>query len=339
MAYPAKVFKTLSQQYDILTKKRKLTEQKLNQEEVEKKLLHYGYFDIINGFETLLLKDRNDKDKGFITDNFEDFLSLYEFDLLLKKEIFYSVSQFEIKLKNIVCYEFTYRYCKTLGTTLEYMNKSNYEDPRTHYNLNRHSFVVKLYNNDKFILFKQDYVISYDRGTDTKIRGNYAKYCQNHFEYASHYDKPPLWTVIKSLDLGSLLLMVQLLNKDTMDGVLDNYNLSSSDAPKFISTIEIIKSLRNSTAHFNLVNRFRTEGSININAALISELHLNPLSQTHRIKLFDTLKVLGQHEDITNIKKVIINYYDKKKSIKKEEQANLLLDRMGNGSIHEWKKL
>lgn len=231
------------------------------------------------------------------------------------------MSKFELRLKNIVCYEFTQRYCNTLGTTLEYLNKSNYENPRTQYNLNRNSFVVKAYTKDKFDFFKNTHKLGYDKVTKQLIKGNYAEFCKGKYDYVSHYTTPPLWTVIKTLDLGALLLMIQYLKPPTMEDVLARYNLSSTDAEMFISSIEIIKSLRNSTAHFNLVNRFRTEGSIQINVNLINRLNLSPMNQGYRIKLFDTLKVLGQYENIIGIKKLLLTIMIRRNVLK----MNILL--------------
>lgn len=53
----------------------------------KKHLLEKKYFDLINGFETLLLENPNDKAVGYKNKSFIDFLSLYNFDSDAKRII------------------------------------------------------------------------------------------------------------------------------------------------------------------------------------------------------------------------------------------------------------
>ena len=146
--------------------------------------------------------------------------------------------------------------------------------------------------------------------------------------------------------MGDLLSMVRLLKRPVLEKVLEDFNLTLNDTNLFINSIEIIKDLRNTCAHFELVNRFRTSGVYPIDKSLITKLQLNVLSNRHRgtknnyrIRLFDALKVLTLFEDVTPIRKVVVRYYDRNVTIRKKYLILPLLDRMGEPNINNWKIL
>lgn len=330
-----KPFSDLDEQIRILEKERRLKIKDITF--AKKKLLETNYFDLINGFETLLLTDKNDKGLGYENKTFEDFLSLYNFDKELNKETLAVISSFESKLKTSLSYHFCDTFCSNSSDTLNYLLKSNYKDPVG--TCSKFSQVYKDYHNNNFILFKNSFGYRHDL--------NYVDYMKNIKTYVGRYQTPPLWVIIKNFNMGDLLAMVRLLKHSVLKKVLKDFNLTLNDSDLFINSIEIIKDLRNTCAHFELVNRFRTSGSYNINNDLILRLQLNTLSNNrnakkrkqYRLRLYDVLKVLSLFQDITPIRKVIVRYYDRNISIRKNYLVLPLLERMGETSIVNWKKL
>lgn len=92
-------------------------------------LLSKGYFDLINGFETLLLEDPKNPPKKYNDINFDDFTSLYEFDKHLSKLIFFKIAEFETKLKTSIAYHFTKNHCSTILNNSNYIDISYYRIP------------------------------------------------------------------------------------------------------------------------------------------------------------------------------------------------------------------
>lgn len=332
-----KPFSNVQQQVDLLRFDRNLIVKDVAV--AKKKLLETNYFDLINGFETLLLMDKDNKILGYENKSFDDFLSLYNFDKELSKEILAVISLFESKLKTSLAYHFCETYCCEPIDTLEYLSKHNYEDPSNAYGPNHPSY--RDYHQNRFILFKTSY------GRHQNL--NYVEYMKNIKPYIGRYTKPPFWVVIKTFNMGDLLSMIRLMKSTVIKEVLKDFNLTPADTDLFINSIEIIKDLRNTCAHFELINRFRSSGSYPINNDLITKLELNTLSpQTsqggrrnnqYRIRLFDALKVLALFNDIKPIRKVVVRYYDRNVSIRKKYLVLPLLDRMGEPSIIKWKKL
>ncbi|MGE6415314.1 Abi family protein [Planococcus kocurii] len=100
----SKKFHTIEDQIELL-KNRGLSFR--NEEEACEVLLQKNYFDVINGFETLLLKDPKAKKKEYGANYyFEHFIELYKFDKLLSSVILQKIEAFENRLKTSIAYRF-----------------------------------------------------------------------------------------------------------------------------------------------------------------------------------------------------------------------------------------
>lgn len=137
----------------------------------------------------------------------------------------------------------------------------------------------------------------------------YIDECKTKFPYINEYNNPPFWVVIKTSMLNDIIILMYGLKKRTFDAVLREFNLKPYHKEKFLNSLEIIRELRNSCAHFELVNRFRTPQKLKINAHLISELNLHPIRSQYIIKLFDVLKILKIYLDLTEITSLIWDYW------------------------------
>ncbi|WP_434610135.1 Abi family protein [Bacillus paranthracis] len=125
----SKKFKTLEEQIQLLKNRGLGFKDEKNAEDL---LLRKNYFDVINGFETLLLKDSKAPNKEYCSDTyFEQFDELYKFDKLLASIVFKAIDSFENRLKTSLAY----RFCESAFITNPninpgcYMNILMYENP------------------------------------------------------------------------------------------------------------------------------------------------------------------------------------------------------------------
>lgn len=91
-------------------------------------LKKYNYFDVINGFESILLK-KNVGVKEYENIYFEDFKDLYFFDLTLKKDTLFKIFDIESRLCTSIAYNFTSKYCSSAKDTMNYTDPKYYKKP------------------------------------------------------------------------------------------------------------------------------------------------------------------------------------------------------------------
>ncbi|PES73516.1 hypothetical protein CN505_27225 [Bacillus cereus] len=314
-----KLFRSIDEQVKLL-KGRGLI---INDEPLAKKmLLERNYFDLINGFETLLLVDSKAAEKKYQNKYFEDFISLYDFDKKLSSSVMAVISDFEIRLKSSISYHFCEKFCQTEADALKYTDIANYN-----YNSGDTKFYSRHFTTHS--LFTID-----NNGLDFIAR------TQKNYSYTNAYTNPPFWVTIKVFTLHEILGIVYNLDRDVLRAVLSDFNLPLGDKEVFINSIEITKFMRNSCAHFELTNRFRTPSSTRINRKLQRELQLNTVSSSNfSLRLFDSLKVLKKYQNISSIISLIEDYWESNKSNDKDYINIALLKRMGCIDIEEWKKL
>ena len=165
---------------------------------------------------------------------------------------------------------------------------------------------------------------------------NYIDDCKLKFPYINEYNNPPFWVVIKTLMLNDLIVLMYGLKKRTLDAVLRDFNMKPYEREKFLNSLEIIRELRNSCAHFELVNRFRTSQNLKVNSHLISDLCLSPMRSQYVIKLFDVLKVLRVYIDLSEIKLFLHDFWANENKYGNGDIIVSLFERMGNSNINEW---
>lgn len=326
-----KTFKSLDEQIALL-KGRKLIIR--DEQKAKRHLLEKNYFDLINGFETLLLKDDKAIDKEFEGYYFEDFLLLYDLDKKLNIELLKLLDKFETRLKTSMAYRFCEKYFRTAADADCYINLSNYTNPANNH-LSLPSDIAKSIRNHK--IFKTN--IRYNGVTyRTFIEFSKAKYT-----FLSTYDSPPFWMLIKVLEFGAVFKLLLGYEKDVFEKVIKDMGMKYIDKQKFINSIRIFIDLRNTCAHFQLVNRYRTANNIRIDAGMINDLGLRPKSNIrglptyYEIKLYDTLLVISQFEDLKNIRKLMNDFYYKRCNSKRERQLMMkIFERMGENKLSKW---
>ncbi|GEK33099.1 Abi family protein [Kurthia sibirica] len=370
--------------------------------ESKQQLLSKGYFDLINGFETLLLDKPKNPPKTYTDQHFNDFVELYEFDSQLSTMIFSKISEFETKLKTAIAYYFTKSHCATLKDNNNYIDIENYRIPnetdgpaeyvsyfKKHklfrkdnyfdgkfrgtfdgiviFNTSKNKTILKgrftgrfgstsirevkdgtltFFNNRQARLLSNIHASTTVSNTTISIKLDISKEriyglnfiddCKIRFNYVNEYNNPPFWVTIKTLMLNDILVLMYGLDKRIFNEILKSFDMKPNDKEKFLNSIAILKELRNTCAHFELVNRFRTSSKTAINARLTAELNLKPMRSQYEIRLFDTLKLLKQFVDMDDIQKYVSDYYDFLSKSDRLPLATKLFNRMGNPNIYEW---
>lgn len=168
---------------------------------------------------------------------------------------------------------------------------------------------------------------------------SYIDYSKDRYSYLQTYNIPPFWVIIKTFELGSILKLVFGLKDNILNKVLDDMGFSTTERHIFINSIKIITDLRNHCAHFGLINRYRSKDDIRINNDLTSKLNLVTKSNGnihYQIRLYDTLKVLAQFNDLKEVNSLFEEFFNPEECIIKEELLVKFLDRMGNDDFAKW---
>lgn len=293
-----------------------------NEKKAYQLLKKYNYFDVINGFESILLDKATPKNYTDIY--FEDFIELYTFDMKLKVHTLSKIFDFESHLRTSISYNFCNAHCTTLPDTLNYTKKIYYNnpDPTNKYLINKFR---------EFELFKKTYIDS----SGKKVPG-FIDTLKNKKDYAKSYCHPPFWIAIKSLPLGSLYFTFVFLESSIKSSVLKDFD--STDTNAFIQSIHILKEMRNQCAHLELISRFSLIRSANLNN--YSDItRIAKLSATKKLNYMDVLKILKLYGSIWSLKKEIINFYIHMMLHGRKKIAIKVLGKMGNQNIFKWMSL
>lgn len=121
----------------------------LNEEKAKENLKLYGYYEIVNGYKNLLLKDIDTYKDGV---TFEHLFSLFKLDSDIKDIVLNITLEFEIILKNVLAYEIFKKYGVFES---EYLKRENYKGKRFFIKENSKVFHLDILL-DKFNLIKND---------------------------------------------------------------------------------------------------------------------------------------------------------------------------------------
>lgn len=138
-----KRFSDLETQFTIQRKRKLII---INKKKAQRLFLTKNYFNFINGFEDLLLKDNSSNSKKY--SNFKtisDFNRIYKLDKQISKSLFYQLSNVEIELKSNIAYYFCEKYCiDGVIDNLKYEDISCYTIPNSNSGLSQ--YVRYFYN-------------------------------------------------------------------------------------------------------------------------------------------------------------------------------------------------
>ena len=317
-----KEFKTIEQQINALDERKLKFKNKTKAREI---LSKYNYFDIINGFETILLQPET-AIKEYKNVYFEDFWDLYKFDMKLKKQTLFKVFDIESRMRTAISYHFTSEYCNTIYTTMNYIKREFYQapDPSDRYLTKKFKY---------FDLFRPT---KYD-GKGAVTKASFIDALKKEKAYVGKYIDPPFWVVIKSFPLGSLYYTYLFLKDDVKQKVLRDFNLSLSDSSVFEQAVYVLKEVRNQCAHLELITRFRLKRTRKLKNYNDVTKYAG-LSRTD-LNYMDVVKIFKMFGGIQDLKWIVVMFYMKMCIKGRKKIANKILAKMGRKSIWAWIKL
>lgn len=318
-----KEFKTLDEQIAILDSRHLKFK---NKKKAKKLLGKYNYFDVINGFESILLK-KNVPNKEYDNVYFEDFKDLFFFDMRLKKYTLFKIFDIESRLRTSISYNFAATYCNASGNTLNYLNPNFYKAPPA-----SDTNMTNRFNS--FDLFR---TTQYSQNGQVRRR-SFIDDLKRDKEYASQYTAPPFWVAIKSLPLGSLYYTFVFLDDVVKEKVLKDFGLSLVDASAFEQALFVLKEMRNQCAHLELITRFKLKSRRN---TLNNFNDIRTLAGLARgdLSYLDVLKILNTFVQISDIKRQILFFYLKMSLKGRKKIADKALSKMGRKKLSVWMKI
>lgn len=318
-----KDFKTIDEQIAILESRQLKFKNKKKAAEL---LSRYNYFDVINGFESILLK-KGVPNKEYENVYFEDFRDLFFFDMRLKKYTLFKIFDIEARLRTSIAYNFAATYCNTPTDTLNYLNPSYYKTPPA-----SDTNLTNRFNS--FDLFR---TTQYFRNGQVRRR-SFIDDLKHEKDYASRYINPPFWVAIKSFPLGSLYYTFVFLNDIVKEKVLIDFGLSLADASAFEQALFVLKEMRNQCAHLELITRFRLKSQ---RTALNNFNDVRAMSGLARgdLSYLDVLKILNTFVPISDIKMQVLFFYLAMGIKGRKKIADKALSKMGRKKLLVWMKL
>lgn len=387
-------------------------------EDAKKMFATKNYFNIINGFETLILNDQSPDKVYSSRKNIKDFYRAYQLDKDISEQLFLQIANVETELKTRIAYYFCEKYCKAgIQDNLKYEDISCYTIPNSshgnpkytsyfyntrtnfrtqqveivsnkthklfsnhtiHIQTNQLTFVgdVSQNNNNHNQYFLKGIFTGTIKGIkankftgtleiDLSINSNltltagsnltfpltnisgkflklsYSDFCKIKYPYISSYKSPPFWVIINTLMLNELIVLFHGLNSDIQNSIVSNmgdFDINNGGKEEFICALEILTDLRNLTAHYGLVTRYRTPSNLSIATTLKRRLDLHPKSNNNVIRLYDVLKTLSTFHSFSNVKirKKLISYINLNKLLFKNDINERFYRRIGAQKLLPW---
>lgn len=317
-----KDFKTIEEQITLLDD-RKLKFK--NRKKAANLLKKYNYFDMINGFESILLK-KNSSVKLYQGVYFEDFVDLFFFDMKLKKYTLFKIFDIESRLRTSIAYNFASVYCQTTRDTMNYVESKYYKVPNP---ADKH--MSNIFRN--FDLFRP--TLYFPNG---KVkRKSFVEELKEDKEYVRQYTNPPFWVVIKSLPLGSLYYTYVFLDDVVKEKVLADFGFELKDSPAFEQALFILKEMRNLCAHLELITRFRLRRKSRLNN--FNDITVMGGLSHGKLNYLDILKIIKLFGKTADIKSVIVRFYIKMIFKGRKKIADKALSMMGRKKLLVWMRV
>lgn len=317
-----KEFKTIDEQISGLVDRGLKFKDKKKAAEILKR---YNYFDVVNGFESILLK-KNTVEKTYEKVYFEDFRDLYFFDMQLKKCTLFKIFDIESRLRTSIAYNFAEEYCRTSADTMNYTNPVYYKVPCSTDKHMKNIFST-------FDLFRTTQLSQSGRVK----RKSFIDELKKDRDYVCQYTEPPFWVVIKALPLGSLYYTFVFLDDTVKAKVLRDFGFELSEAAVFEQALFVLKEVRNQCAHLELITRFRLKRKANLN--YMNDITIKASLSHDKLNYLDVVKIFVLFGNVADIKKVVAMFYIKMVIKGRKNIADKALAMMGRKKFDVWMKV
>lgn len=234
-----KPFASINRQIEIL-KSRKLI---INNEEYAKKLLlRYGYYEVVNGYKTFLLKKDIATEEFKENETIEHLIALYELDKDVRNGVIKATLEIELSLRTAIAYTLAEDFGVNERQYLHYRNFRQ-GDP-TWDNNNRPT-------NERTVLLRK---LQYILGKNIEPLNHYRN---------NHGHIPP-WILLKETTFGNLKHLFKLLKGTQKTKVIaicygiDPDKVSDELKKLFKDSLAVINSFRNRAAHGGRIFNYKS---------------------------------------------------------------------------------
>lgn len=245
-----KEFKSITEQIELL-KSRNLTF--LDEENAEKLLLQYGYYEIINGYKDHLLQDTDANDNSDIFkdgETFEHLYSLYDFDKLISTYVLQALLELELTLKTAISYTVANHYGVLES---DYLKRTNYVSRDSYFKNGSRRYKLD------DLLLKFNYILN-----DTS---------QPFKHYRENNGHIPPWILLKGASFGNTLKYFKYQKgqvKSEIVSILTGIPIeivNSTDSVKnaISDLLTLSNKFRNRTAHSGRLFNYRSEKKVRYN--------------------------------------------------------------------------
>ena len=191
----------------------------------KKKLQRIGYYNLINGYSSLFLEEK-DKFKSGTTVN--EIYNLYLFDQKLREIFLHNILPFEANIKSLIAYHFPQEHPET-----HYLTYENFDTTRKDSSKNITALIAEI----------QRQISS--RVSDPSIE-----------HYLNTYGYLPLWVLNNILTLGTISKFYSLMKQNERQTISKIFRLSDNELE---SILTYVSSVRNLSAHGNRLFCYRSK--------------------------------------------------------------------------------
>ncbi|HEL9644091.1 TPA: Abi family protein [Streptococcus suis] len=249
----SKPFKTIDEQLEIL-RGRDLT---IDNEMVARNaLLSYGYYEIVNGYKTFLLKQDCEEEQFIENETFSHLLSLYELDKEIRNGVMEATLEVEIALRTAIAYTISEKFGSDESL---YLRRSNYMRGKKREGSNRYP-LHQLFD-------KLDKILQED--------------LEPYKHYREVHGNIPPWILLKGTTFGNLVNFYKLLKPSEKTKVisicygLEESFITESIKNMFSQTLNLIHSYRNRAAHSGRIFSYKSDKSIVYNEVFHKQMDIS----------------------------------------------------------------
>lgn len=233
-----KPFKTYDEQIQLLKDKGLIIS---NEDFAKKTLRDISYFALINGYKKEF-KQNNRYDNIY----FEDIVSLFRFDEMLREILLKYILIVERRVKSSISYHFSEKYP---NCQLDYLNVNNYD----YQNIKNRDSILKLIATLQTIIKSKNYPYI------------------NHY-VNNHNSNIPLWVLINAVSFGKVSKIYALSQQSIQQKVAGDFNNVSNAELK--NMLSLLTHFRNVCAHNERLYNYKTRISLKM-TKLFSAFHIN----------------------------------------------------------------
>jgi abortive infection bacteriophage resistance protein len=227
MEHSRKIFLTYDEQIKLL-KNRGLNI--TDKDNARHYLEYFGYFDLINGYKDLFLKNRaTEKYKPNV--DFSDIVGLYMYDYYLRSDLLSALYLVEKSLKSVISYTFSKKYGEDDS---KYLLPSSF-DTRPH---------------------SEDRVVSTIRTMKNLIHDNNQNGNKTICHYIQKHGYIPLWVLFTIATFGNVSVFYANMKDKDKSTISARYGLNSNELS---SMMYFLTHIRNACAHGHRVYTFGSD--------------------------------------------------------------------------------